>query len=389
VNPNIVHFPPPAAPFAGDVLTGSPELAVKPLTVWTPDQLLAWVPPADAVILGEPTRGYIVREELTVFIGPPGVGKSRLILWLAICTIIGRPFAELPTQAKGTKWLLIGNENSRSRLRHDLERMIASLTTEETALVRANLRLHILNEPRDGFLDLGDRDAREAIAATLREHAPDCVAFDPWANLVGGDENKNQDVRDSVRHLLGIVRLNAPRAACIVVHHARTGSGTVAQAGNRFNGASLSRGGKALPSAARCEIAVWPGDADDEKRLAVTCEKCNNAPVFAPRGLLLDPESMTYDIDPDFSVEAWRDDVEGKRRNHSASVADVVRAVREACPLPGESVKAAQIVQSVKDATGASQRTIKTRIAEGVKSSYLRALKPSGNYALGSKPFKG
>jgi|GEM_PF-6113529 len=64
----------PAAVFPGAALMDPPHNAVKPLTVWTPDELLAWTPPANAVLLGESTRGYIVREELTVFIGPPGVG---------------------------------------------------------------------------------------------------------------------------------------------------------------------------------------------------------------------------------------------------------------------------------------------------------------------------
>lgn len=387
----VVKLPPipsQTAQLPGGVLLDEPEAdsPVKPLTVWTPDELLAWTPPSDAVIIGDANHGYVVREELTVIIGPPGTGKSRLLTWGAICAITGRQFAGLGIQNSPTKWLLIGNENSRRRQRYDLERMMSTLTNAERESVRSNLRIHVLDQARDSLLDLGDRGAREAIAATLRLHTPDVVVFDPWANMVPGDENKNSDVRDGVRHLLNLVRLNAPRAACIVVHHARTGAATVAQAGNRFSGASLSRGGKALPSAARCEIAVWPGDAEDGGRIVVTCEKSNNAPIFAPRGLILDPESMTYDIDPSFNVEAWRDDVSGKKTNQSASIADVFLAVKSICRYPGDTAKTSELVQSVKDATGASVRTVKTRLADALKLGYLRKGKTLGTYMLGAKP---
>ncbi len=369
----------------------APEVQPEPprsLTVWRPDDLLAWSPPADSVILGEAGRGYLVREEITVLIGPPGVGKSRLILHGAVCGATGRPWLGHPMHGAPTRWLLIGNENSRARLKYDLERMLRALTEPEQAAVRENLRLHVLAEPRDAMLDLGDQQCREAIGATLREHRPDVVAFDPWANMVGGDENKNQDVRDSVRHLMKLLREDAPRAAAIVAHHARTGGGTVAQAGNRYAGASLSRGGKALPSAARCEIAVWPGDSEDGARLVVTCEKSNNAPIFAPRGLMLDPETMLYHADPDFELAAWKDDIEGKRRGQAVSVGDVVRVVRDACKMQGQTIKRGQIVERLRDETGASQRTIQSRITEAKNGGYLRAREPAGHYSLGAKPHK-
>lgn len=389
---NVVHYPKPPitspnARLPGEALLDEREAgeSAKPLTVWTPDQLLAWTPPKDAVILGEADRGYIVREELTVIIGPPGVGKSRLLMWCAICGITGRQFAGLGIHNSPTKWLLIGNENSRRRQRYDLERMTSALTNAERELVRNNLRLHVLDTARDSLLDLGDKEARVAIGATLREHQPDVVCFDPWANMIPGDENRNIDVRDGVRHLMNLVRLNAPRAACVVVHHARTGAATAAQAGNRFAGASLSRGGKALPSAARCELAVWPGDSEDGGRIVVTCEKANNAPIFSPRGLVLDLDSMTYALDKKFNEEDWRNDVNGKKSNQSASISDVVLAVKSFCQHPGDTAKTGDLCKVVEEASGASVRTIKTRLAEAVKLGYLRRGKALGTYMLGAK----
>lgn len=168
----IVRLPPitsPNAAFPGAALLAGSEAgeSAKPLTVWTPDQLLAWTPPKDDVILGEADRGYIVREELTVIIGPPGVGKSRLLMWCAICGITGRQFAGLGIHNSPTKWLLIGNENSRRSQRYDLERMLPALTDAERDLVRNNLRLHVLDTTRDSLLDLGDKEARDAIGATV------------------------------------------------------------------------------------------------------------------------------------------------------------------------------------------------------------------------------
>lgn len=176
---HIVDFspapPPPPTPGRGQSGDADDIPPPVPLTVWTPDELLAWTPPSDDVIMGDPDRGYIVREELTVVIGPPGVGKSRLISWAAICAITGRQFAGIATQNGPTRWLLVGNENSRRRQRHDLERMMSVLTDAERELVRSHLRIHVLDQPHDSICDAGAS-----------------AAHGDWAQNLSRNENSGQ-----------------------------------------------------------------------------------------------------------------------------------------------------------------------------------------------------
>ena len=204
--------------------------------------------------------------------------------------------------------------------------------------------------------------------------------------MVAGDENKTEDVRDTLRTLRRVLQASAPTAAVLIIAHARTGSSNVLQAGDNYSAGNFMRGAKALFSKVRAEIQLAPGDKDDSNHLVLACGKSNNSAKFSTRGIIFDPETFTYTVDPTFSVEAWRSDVSGERRNQSASVADVVAVVREKCAQPGQSMKAGEICDAVKEATGASVRTIKTRMAEGVTAGYLRKTEPKGSYALGSKP---
>ena len=352
------------------------------LTVWTPAQLRQYVAPAAYSILGD---GFIQRKELTTLIGPPGIGKSRLSGWLAVSHITGREFLGLATRNHPARWLMIGNEDSKARQQSDLDWFYRSLTSAEQALVDAHLFTHVLDSPDDGALDLGDQDAVSRIEETIRSVRPDVIRFDPWANMIAGDENDTQDTRDSVRRLMSLCRRAAPDAAIIVIHHARTGQNTVSQAGSRYSGGSLGRGSKVLVGAARCELALWPGDRDDSDKLVLTCEKCNNAKPFAPIGLLF--ENGIYLPDTHFDNQAWRDDVEGKRFAKTVTIEDIVETVRKG------RVKFKDILEFLAEDTGASKVTIARRIKDSVAKGYLKKSQPAGSYSVvekhsARKPYK-
>lgn len=343
-------------------------------TVWQPAEFRKWQAPLDVNVMG---GGYLRKRQLTTLIGPPGVGKSRLSLWMGVSHICSRPFFGLDMQNGPAKWLYFGNENDPLRQKTDLEWFYRNLTAPEQALVDANLFLHVIDQPADGIITLADPEAFQRLNATLRKVRPGVVVFDPWGNMIEGNENDNEEVRRTLKALLRAVSANCPDAAILVIHHARTGKATAIEAGNNYSGGSLGRGSKALVSAARCELALWPGHSEDSSRLVLTCEKVNNVEKFEPVGIIFDNGS--YRPDPDFSVESWRDDIEGVRGGKTLTIHDVVNLVR------GGKMKTMEIVEAAIEQFGVSKRTVMTRLQDACEKDYLQKTVPSGSYTLGRK----
>lgn len=343
-------------------------------TVWQPAAFRAYTPPVNMNLVG---GGYIRRRQLTTLIGPPGVGKSRLSLWLACLQISNRPFAGLDTANGPCKWLFFGNENDPIRQKNDLDWFYRNLTAADQAKVDANLYMHVIDKPDDGIITLADPDAYHKLRTTLKQVVPDVVVFDPWGNMIEGNENDNEEVRKTLKLLIRAISENCPDAAIIVIHHARTGKATAIEAGNNYSGGNLGRGSKALVSSARCELALWPGDAEDSSKLVLTCEKANNVQKFEPKGLTF--ENGIYTENEGFDLQAWRDDIEGTRGGKTLTIRDVVEIIRKG------THRSADIVAKCEQDFGVQKRTVFTRLNEACEKGYLAKTVPAGSYTLGDK----
>jgi hypothetical protein len=89
---------------------------------------------------------------------------------------------------------------------------------------------------------LSDLRWKRHLAAEIERIQPGFIVFDPWAELLGGDENSNTDARPVIKYLRELAK--SVGAALAVVHHAGKMSDGKRQL-DRIRGAS------ALPSAAR------------------------------------------------------------------------------------------------------------------------------------------
>jgi hypothetical protein len=96
---------------------------------------------------------------------------------------------------------------------------------------------------------------------------------------------------------------------------------------------------------------------------------------------------MSYSVDPDFDLESWRNNVEGKRTETAVSISDVVAAVRDVYKA-GEDVTTAAVSGPLIEATGATIRTIQRKLKEAAASGYLKIGSKRGSWRLGSKPLK-
>lgn len=369
----------------GERLKSAGETSVgtsRNLPLWSPYQFIEYTPPEGWTLLGD---GYLERGELTSLVGVGGLGKTRLALRLALAVILGKEWCGIATHGAPTRVVMLSTENGLRRWRTDLKKMLAPLTQEERDAVNAHLFIMALLPGEETDLNLGDPAAVSRLVGTLKQAKPGLVVLDPLADLIDGDENKTADLVATLRTLAHVQAKGAPDAAFLLVHHARTGAGNVAQAGDQFSAGNFGRGSKALYSRVRCEIQLAPGDREDPTILVLACGKSNNAPPFPARGLVFQDDTFDYVVDPTFDLETWRSDVNGKRTGKTCTIADVVGIVRELAPLPGAEVKAGPIKAEAKERLGVGERTAQTRLTEAVTAGYLKCQR-KGVYRLGSKP---
>lgn len=347
----------------------------RPFPILTGAQLRALTLPPQRSILGDLN---IALGQLSAIVGQGGVGKSRLLMQVALSQVIGWSVAGLATHGPALRWLLLGNENSIHRLKADYGKMTAALLTEQRVAVDAHLLFHVIETVEDSFLSLGSEDTQNRWLDTLAEHRPDVVTVDPFGEVMAGDILKDVDVRGTLRTLTRVCRRHSPDTAIVILHHARTGRANIAQAVG-WDRANFALGSKALYSGCRSVLNVAPADPDDPSRIVLSCAKANDARPFAPVGLRLNETTMLYDLDPTFDLQTWRDDVEGKARGQSASIRDVLDAIRSG------AVRYKDIVTNVTDATACAERTAKQRITDALEKGYIRKTR-TGDYRILKDP---
>lgn len=291
---------------------------------------------------------------------------------LAISQILGQPFAGIRTHPKPLKHLLIGTENSIHRQQAELSKMTAGFDDVQRELLGHCLFFHVVESIDDAFINIGSPEIAEKWKRTLEVVLPDVIYVDPFGEVVVGDVNKDADVRHTLRELTRICRRHNHDTAIVVVHHARTGRGNIAQAVGYDKG-NYGIGSKALYSGVRSQINLAPADAEDTSRIVMSCGKSNDTKPFKPRGLQLDETTMTYEVDPTFDLDSWLKDVEGKQRGQAASVGDVVRVVNSG------KTRYIDITKAVVEETACSPVTAKRRIKEAVDGGYLRK-RTNGDY---------
>ncbi len=334
----------------------------KPYTVFTGDQLDTIKLPPKVNVLGD---GVIALGQQTNMVGQGGTGKSRLSMQIAISQILGWPVAGLSTYQKPLRHLLIGTENSIHRLQHDYQRMTRGLTPEQKRLVGTHTFFHVVREIDDAFICLGADDIKKKWLDTLELIKPDVIYIDPFGEVNIGDINKDADIRHTLREITKVCRRSNQDTAIVIVHHGRTGRQNIAQAVG-WDKSNFGLGSKALYSGCRSQINIAPADPDDPSRIVVSCGKSNDAKPFDPVGLKLSEETMLYGIDPTFDLQAWKDDVEGKRSNANFSLAEVAGAIHEGAKKIGE----------IHDALGGpdagSKRSLQRVLLKGKTEGYFR-----------------
>lgn len=253
------------------------------------------------------------RGQLMEVIGSSGLGKSRLMVNLAINQILGRDFAGMPTYSTPLTWLFFGNENSFFRYRHDLRKMMSILKTEEKEKVFSHLWLPTVENPGDSYLSFADDDNIEKFKATIRQRKPDVLVLDPWGAIIDGDELSDQDVRHTLSTLLSAISecSQDKPLPVIILNHSRMGANETVKASGP-EAANFGKNSKAIFTVMRNVWNLRRGSEEGAEMPIVEFihAKCSDRKLYPKSAVELDPNTLHYNHLPNFNHELWQSELE-------------------------------------------------------------------------------
>ncbi|HUJ08605.1 MAG TPA: AAA family ATPase [Verrucomicrobiae bacterium] len=185
---------------------GKPGVDQRPvIQFFKPSELRDYKPPEGIVLVGD---CHIVRGNVTVIAGPPGVGKSRAAVALAVAGATGAHWFGLSVHSP-FKTLIIQNENGRFRL----SREFADLDCEALeGFVR-------VSDPPSYGLAFDRAEFCEAVSAAIADFRPDVIVIDPW-NAVARDE-KAKDYLETFNAIRAVIPTGDNAPALVIVAHTR------------------------------------------------------------------------------------------------------------------------------------------------------------------------
>jgi hypothetical protein len=311
------------------------------LTGRRPDELLAMTFDESDRILGD---RLLATGQSLVVAGAGGLGKSRILLQLAVSAITGRTFVGFETRGPDLHWLILQAENSNRRLQADFAALHEWTGPKVWPRVNEQLLIHTLETDADGFMSLDNPAAQRRIADFIADAKPDVVCFDSLYNFAIGDLNKDEDMGATLLTMTRLARAGDPDRAIVLLHHALTGRAGAARA-NGYDRSSFGRNSKVLHSWTRGQLNIAPGTSESNDTLVLSCGKCANGKEFLPLAVHLNLATMIYEVDPDFDLGAWQADIGGQKDTPIVTVELVQRACK------GVMLKR-QLVKAVMDETG-------------------------------------
>jgi hypothetical protein len=233
---------------------------------FSPHSLRDFVPDNDIVLIGD---CHIIRGEVFVIGGEPGVGKSLGATQLAVSAATQRDWFGL-TVHRQFRTMIVQTENSRYRLRLEF----SSLECDE---IENWIRV---SEPPPFGLTLTNKEFQADIGAALDSFKPECVIFDPW-NAAAHDD-KQRDYVETFDALRNLLPTGSDKPALGIIAHTRK-----PQPNEKRTGGTglmhLLAGSYILTSVPRCIFVMTRGSQDETDDSVVFFNPKNSNGENVPR----------------------------------------------------------------------------------------------------------
>lgn len=306
------------------------------------------MPPPEYIV-----EGLIEHGGLSSVIGPPGVGKSSVVLDMACCIAVGRPWQG--RKVLKTRVLYLPGEG----LSGAVQRMKAWCGVHDVPeeVLDEGIRLG------NSIIQLGaSTEAWGAISEYVIRQRIGLIVFDTFARMsLGIEENSASEVGKAVTRFDQVRRLT--NAGVMIVHHTAK------------NNPTSGRGSSALNAALDSELLVSDGLWDFEefglvsdggrvpagKKIQLSTSKQKNAEQLDhPIPLLMrsyEPYAAPYITGPAGSIDPMVGEIVLARPVEEPSVETAIRISRFASQFPEQGVTRADIIAGVKpDAFTAMRR---------------------------------
>lgn len=347
----------PSTTSNGTVSPAPPKPTLKQLTARSIIEIMGYQPDDNDLILSD---GYLCKGERTVWLGQGGLGKSRLSIQLACCCTLGRDFLGIPTRGKGQRWLFLQTENGMRRLKYDLEHMQLGYTPAEWEHVQGHVFFHTLEGDEDGVILLNEEAHFSRAEELIMRVKADVVVVDPLRDSHGGDLNGDQEMTCATRNLTRLAKVGGRTdRVLLVLHHALTGKAGAGKA-TGFDRSSFGRNSKVLQGWTRAQVNIAPGSADNSDVLVIASGKNNNFKEFLPFAIELDARTMSYQVKPDFDMEAWQAEITGTKKGMKKAGEGEILALLHAA---GGRLEKKQLIEQARARTGRGENHLRKVIA--------------------------
>ena len=290
--------------------SASPKVMIEFLR---PSQVIAYEPPPGIVLVGD---NHIVRDAVFVVAGAPGVGKSRLFVWLARCGALGVPWLGYDVHVQ-FRTLIIQNENGRYRLK-----------LEFTDLNCPQLEDYLLITPPPPFGLCFDRaEFRDQLKMAADVFQPQLVVIDPWNAAARDDRQK--DYLDTFNDIRSVFPPGFDGPSIGIAAHTRKPYPNERASGRAL--LNLLAGSYVLGSIPRCVWVVQAASDDvSDERIVQTCCK-NNDGQLGPRSAWMRHNGLFVPVDT-FDWEEF-DHPESKSNGYNGTIEDLYEMIPVVNPI--------------------------------------------------------
>jgi hypothetical protein len=307
------------------------ELREKRIRFFRPSELRGYEPDTHAMLVG---NCHVMRGEVFVIGGEPGIGKSMAATELAFCGATVRPWFALEVHCR-FKTMVVQAENGRYRLMQEYQARGEVPEIESRILV---------SEPPPYGLTLSNPEFLADVKDALAQFQPDVVILDPWNAAVKDD--KQRDYSEAFHALRMLLPKGEARPALGIVAHTRKPKTDEKRTGGTAL-MHLLAGSHMLASVPRSVFIMTPASTDETDEAVVWFNpKNNNGEKVGRSAWRRTPAGFT--VLPDFDWEQFDEQGGTKRRIVTE------QHIREA--LSGSGLNKASAVRRLQEVTKLGKR---------------------------------